>query len=154
MLQSKVFLIHNYLCIFDTAKIIINILIYKHLRLFNPTVGCFSFLQLADFHSYSWPIFIPPFDYLVLYCCKVLWLPSPDTNRMLVLTISEWSSTWWVDDHSCNDWMPVLVVSICQDNSQNTIYAARRRDACAPSGICIHCSFLVWNIQVKDLIFE
>ena len=45
-----------------------NIQLFKF---FNPTVGRFLFLQLADFHSYSWLFFIPSVGYLVLYCCKV-----------------------------------------------------------------------------------
>ena len=30
----------------------------------------------------------------------------------LSIWISEWSSTWWVNDHSCDDWKHVLAVSI------------------------------------------
>ena len=79
---SAFFLIQHHFSYFDTtykcfnlygwnaAKIIINILIYKHLRLFNPPVGRFSFLQLAVFHSYSWPIFVPTVGHHVLYCSK------------------------------------------------------------------------------------
>ena len=52
--------------LFDAAKIIINILIHKYLRLFNPVVGRFSFLQLAVFRSYSWPIFVPTVDYRII----------------------------------------------------------------------------------------
>ena len=60
------------------------ILIYKHLRLFNPTVGCFSFLQLADFHSYSWPISVPTvgrFSFLQLAILYLLQQKSKQINR-------------------------------------------------------------------------
>ena len=113
MLQSKVFLIHNYLCIFDTAKIIINILIYKHLRLFNPTVVCFSFLQLAVFHSYSWLIFIPTVGRFSFHHLTILYSIAAKSCGCLLLTPIECWFLLYLNGHPRGEWMTILVMTGC-----------------------------------------